>query len=231
MGVRRFHTLAPLRPVDPRATCDPMPRRSNRRLAACAALGLAVLAALGACSREARHQVLVFLYDGVPPLDAADASGAVEEPSEPTSADANRAKTRTYYTHPLFWENRCGSCHDADGRLLRTVREGLCRECHFQKPEDRKKHYHGPVAVNDCLACHRLHRSPYEKILIADPQELCSYCHEKKELVQDRHHATMDKDPCIKCHDPHGGDDRFYLKPGARATDSSQNGLIIEPTP
>ncbi len=232
MGGRRLHT--PTAPQSPSSGLrrGTTPRVRSRSAAAHAATGFAALIAVAACSPEARHGVLVFLYDGVPPLDAADGDDAVDLPGDSASADAGAQRRRpTYYTHPHFWENRCGSCHDAGGRLLQTVRQGLCMSCHFQKPEEKKKRYHGPVAVNDCLACHRLHRSRYEKILLADAQTLCTYCHETEELTQDKHHATMDKEPCGKCHDPHGGDDRFFLLPGARTTDSSQDGLILEPTP
>ncbi len=192
------------------------PRLAHVLVASLAAAAVVVTA----CSREARHQVLVFLYDGVPPLDAAtevqvDIPDLADAPEDDQSKTVMRRGTK-FYTHPLYWENRCESCHDAGGRLLQTVRHGLCQSCHFEKPEDKKKYYHGPVAVNDCLACHRLHRSRYEKILVTDPQTLCSYCHVQAELVQDRHHATMDTELCTKCHDPHGGDDRFFLLPGAR---------------
>ena len=189
-----------------------------------------------ACSRESRHKVLVFLYDGVPPLDAGNAEPKGVPQREKTllaaGGDSSVASPKKdIYTHPLYWENRCGECHTASGRLLRTVREGLCIGCHFQKPSEKKKHVHGPAATNDCLVCHRYHKSKYKKILLADAQDLCSHCHTTEELIPDKHHATMDKERCVDCHDPHGGDDRFFLRPGVTPGDSSQDGLVIEQTP
>lgn len=177
--------------------------------------------------------MLVFLYDGVPPLDAEVAHVQVEEPEvstasgppgPPTRADAGK----TFYSLPPYMENRCAECHNLDtGRLVKTVRQGLCRTCHPDKPP-KKEFVHGPVAVNGCLACHHFHKSLHPKVLIADAQTLCLHCHEMDELRSGEHHATIEEERCIDCHDPHGGDDRFYLLPKAVAAGSSGNALIVE---
>lgn len=65
------------------------------------------------------------------------------------------------------------------------------------------------------MACHAYHQSRYEKILIADAQTLCYGCHETGALSTDEHHATIEIERCIDCHDPHGGDERYFLLPGA----------------
>ena len=192
-------------------------------------LTAAVAAALVAvaCAPETRHRVLVFLYDGVPPLYCEDADAEVElaegppaEAEEVTPRQRTKAG-KTYYNHPPYWENRCGGCHDIrGGRLLKTAREGLCQSCHPEKPA-KKKYVHGPVAVNGCLACHRYHKSEHPKLLIVDAQTLCFNCHEAEQMVRDKHHATMDKDRCVDCHDSHGGDDRYFLLPGVVTGDSS----------
>ena len=179
---------------------------------------------VAACSPEAGHRVLVFLYDGVPPLDAGVDGLETETADQPTATEGDGpptpvVPTRRFYYHPAYKQNLCGSCHDVDGgRLLKTARLGLCQTCHPNKPE-KKKFVHGPVAVNGCLACHRYHKAEYPKVLIADAQTLCFYCHEMGELRTDEHHATMEKELCIDCHDAHGGDDRFFLLP--KAADSS----------
>ena len=221
---------APFTPFNP-------PRRAARgsirycALAVFATTAAAVLIIV-ACSRESRHQVLVYLYDGVPPLDADSvetARGMGKETPGGVGMDSSASKAKKdIYTHPLYWESRCGSCHTTGGSLLRTVREGLCSSCHFQKPAEKKKHLHGPAATNDCLVCHRYHRSKHEKILVADAQTLCSHCHMKEDLTPDKHHKTMDKERCVDCHDPHGGDDRFFLRPDAAPAGTSQDELIIE---
>jgi predicted CXXCH cytochrome family protein len=72
------------------------------------------------------------------------------------------------------------------------------------------------VAVNGCLACHLYHKSEYPGVLVADAQTLCFHCHEEDAMRTDKHHATIEQDRCIDCHDPHGGDDRFFLTPQAQ---------------
>lgn len=197
-----------------------------RRPAILAMTAVLALIAAATCSPETTHRVLVFFYDGVPPLDGrlADPKIAITQNSlELTTAQTPRpAKVKTrFYSHPMYWKNRCGSCHGANQRLLRTVRQGLCQTCHFQKPEEVKKRVHGPVAVNGCLACHRYHKSEHPKLLVTDAQTLCFHCHQMSELTTDEHHATIETKRCIECHDPHGGDDRFYLLPGAQTPESS----------
>lgn len=233
MGIRRPDTPAPRRSRRHTVTRGTAAQPAWYRAIVLATEAAVVILIAVACSREGRHQVLVFLYDGVPPLD----DGVVGQEAGPAEDAATLATgekppgpkpEKEMYSHPLYWENRCGSCHTAGGTLLRTVRQGLCASCHFQKPAEKKKYLHGPVAVNDCLACHRYHRSRHEKILLTDAQTLCSYCHVTEELTPDKHHETMDKEPCVKCHDPHGGDERFYLLPGVAPANSSQDVLIIE---
>jgi len=181
---------------------------------------------------------LVFFYDGVPPLETemgaptAESQDSVPPPTGEVDGRLERLKSASkFYNHPRYWENSCGSCHESGGRLLKTVRHGLCVTCHFVKPEDKKKYMHGPVAVNGCLACHRYHRSKYPKILLTDAQTLCANCHEPGTLTQDKHHKEMETKRCVDCHDPHGGNDRFYLLPGVVTDNSSGNAPIIEPEP
>ena len=190
---------------------------------------LTLLFTAAACSREVRHRVLTFFYDGVPHLDAgpAEPDAGTAESSEVTAEGepGSRAKRgKKFYNHPAYWKNLCGECHEGDGGgLLKTAREGLCQTCHPDNPP-RKKFVHGPVAVNGCLACHLYHRSEYPKVLVTDAQTLCYQCHVEEELITDKHHATIEEKRCIDCHDAHGGDDRFFLLPeaaAAAAADSS----------
>ena len=166
--------------------------------------------------------MLTFFYDGVPPLDGAvqlemDLSQAAVEDAGDEPAAGARVKQR-FYSHPAYRKNLCGGCHDAEGgKLLKTVREGLCRKCHPDKPA-KKEFVHGPVAVNGCLACHHFHKAPYPKVLIADEQSLCFRCHVAEELSAGGYHATIKEEHCVDCHDSHGGDDRFFLTPRGRET-------------
>lgn len=69
----------------------------------------------------------------------------------------------------------------------------------------KPKFVHGPVAVQDCHFCHR-QTGDHKFALVAKVPELCYLCHEqgKNRLAG-----------CGKCHDPHGTDVEFQLKPGA----------------
>ena len=182
-----------------------------------------VVAVSAACSRETTHRVLVFFYDGVPPLDGAavPAEGVMPEPAPGTTTSQQPRQLQArkkMYTLPPYAENNCEGCHNVrNGRLVKSVREGLCQTCHPDKPP-KKKYTHGPMAVNGCLMCHHYHKSEYPKVLLADAQTLCFHCHEKRELRTDEHHATIEQELCIDCHDAHGGDDRFFLLPKALAT-------------
>ncbi len=226
MGGRRPHTPVEHRRPTRSRRCRSQPGRvigpsAILAVTSVAALvSVAVLVIASSCSREVTHRVLTFLYDGVPPLEAGPVQPEIElaeagpagaaEGGAPGGAEAKKS-----YSHPAYRKNLCGGCHDVDGgRLLKTAREGLCQTCHPDKPA-KKKFVHGPVAVNGCLACHHFHKAPFPKVLIADAQSLCFRCHVTEELATDRHHATIKEERCIVCHDAHGGDDRFFLLPGA----------------
>ena len=234
MAVRRSHNRVghgccgqPPRPCSPRAASGPVTLRRGRSLTVAVLItAVAVVTVTAACSRETAHRVLVFLYDGVPPLDVDVGDLKVEMPDASTAIAVVapprhvRAKKR-FYNHLPYRENRCGECHEGEGRgLLKTARQGLCQTCHHEKPVTEKKNIHGPVATNGCLVCHTYHRSVHPKLLLADAQTLCFHCHEMSELRTDEHHATIEEKRCIDCHDAHGGDDRFFLLPGVVTEDS-----------
>ena len=206
-----------------------MLRKLTRYAAVFVATAATVVAATTACSKEAAHRMLVFFYDGVPPLDARlpDAgaeSGQAADGGDAVEPSAGAVAAPIMYLHPAYRESRCGGCHVAEGGgLLKTAREGLCLSCHehTEKPPPTK-HVHAPVAMRDCLACHTYHKSRYEKLLFADAQTVCYSCHPTEELITDKeHHETIDEKRCIDCHDAHGGDDPFFLLPEAKAQEPS----------
>jgi predicted CXXCH cytochrome family protein len=67
------------------------------------------------------------------------------------------------------------------------------------------KFVHGPVAVQDCLLCHK-QTGEHKFTIAAKGAELCYICHDK----MPRRHGVE----CTKCHDPHGSNREFQLKPG-----------------
>lgn len=67
------------------------------------------------------------------------------------------------------------------------------------------KFVHGPTAVEQCELCH-MPTGKHAFRLAGAGQELCYICHERGKAKNVN---------CIKCHDPHGTDLEFQLKPGA----------------
>ncbi|MBI5696196.1 MAG: cytochrome c3 family protein [Nitrospirae bacterium] len=70
----------------------------------------------------------------------------------------------------------------------------------------QRKFVHGPVAVGDCLHCHKK-TGDHKFQKAAGNGTMCFICHEETpagvSLV------------CVNCHDPHGTDIEFQLKAGA----------------
>jgi len=173
-----------------------------------------LLALSVACSETARYRVLSFLLDGVPPpgsRSALDTGGPTGRPLVGTIELPRNPPLQRFVSHTPYRENRCGGCHDADGgQLIRPVQEGLCVSCHSKVVAAR--FVHGPVAVNDCTVCHHHHAAAFPNLLLADPVSTCLNCHEREDLSTGEHHAALDQKTCVDCHNPHGGDNRFFVK-------------------
>ena len=180
---------------------------------------IAVAAALGgACSPTTRYRVLRFFFDGVPEPGAAPRqpgypAGLNVPAGDGTPQQADRWPTgQTVYAHAPYRDNRCGVCHDPQtGELFRTARQGLCRNCHPDVPGP-VPYVHGPVAVSDCLFCHHPHNAVYPKLLLTETTALCFRCHERNDLSTDAHPDDVLERACTACHQPHGGENRFFLK-------------------
>ena len=180
-----------------------------------------------ACSQTTRYQVLSFFFDGVPePGHAratADALGG--DRNRPAVEPSPAVLPKRYYTHTPFRENRCQGCHDpTSGQLIRSVSEGLCRTCHADLIADAR-FVHGPAAVDDCTACHHFHGASFPNQLLVDPVATCLNCHDREDLSGGDHHPSAptplsvgatrqadDQRSCVECHNPHAGDNRFFLK-------------------
>ncbi len=117
------------------------------------------------------------------------------------------------YVHPPVLEGDCGMCHDLPHSLgkafmLRSDEKDLCFQCHGNKTEYR--FIHGVVAVGECLKCHRTHKdSPSH--LITTSQELCGQCHDIVDLKRRGTHRRIGGSACFQCHNPHGGNDPYFL--------------------
>jgi predicted CXXCH cytochrome family protein len=191
---------------------------ARRRVWTILGVWVGVSALVTACSEPTRYQVLSFFFDGVPkpgtkPPKGYPAPGGTDTDLGPSSRPAAVAPT---YSHPPYRENRCGVCHDAgSGLLVRTPQQGLCRSCHPDVPGD-VAYVHGPVAVGDCLYCHRPHSSFHPKLLVKEGSAMCLDCHDGKQLTMCPHREAGEGTTCGECHDPHGGADRFFLRRSER---------------
>lgn len=179
-------------------------------------VGMGASLLVSACSKTTRYRVLAFFFDGVPdPASASrDSDGDVQEtgPAAPDTPVRRAVAKKVFHSHPPYWESRCGTCHKPDdGQLFRTPEEGLCQSCHSDLPGEAR-YVHGPVVVNACLFCHHYHRSVHPRMLLDDVKVICLGCHEGDGLIEGPHHAASEEKSCVECHDPHGGDNRFFLK-------------------
>lgn len=203
---------------------------SHQRLRALVLTCLVMLAAWAfsnglACSQTSRYHVLSFFFDGVPEPGPGARMDSRTSPTGPAVEPRPAAQPMRYYAHTPYRENRCEGCHDATSRqLIRSVSEGLCLTCH-SKLTAEARFVHGPVAVDDCTACHHFHGAAFPNQLLVDPVATCLNCHDREDLSAGDHHQSAptplsvgatrkadDQRSCVECHNPHGGGDRFFLK-------------------
>jgi predicted CXXCH cytochrome family protein len=186
-------------------------RLSLRRLeawkprAALAAALPALLAAglLSGCDATSRHKVLTYFFDGVPPLETANAQPA---PGAPTPIPG----PVSFQEHGPFAAKLCGACHsETQGNTLVAPRDQLCERCHTLKLD--KAYVHGPVAAGECLVCHDPHSSPYRPLLVSQSDRFCLECHDPKDIANSAGHANLEE-PCTTCHDAHMSNQKYLLK-------------------
>ncbi len=80
----------------------------------------------------------------------------------------------------------------------------ITENCHAIIGKD--KYLHGPVAVHDCLVCHKeTDKHRFSPINVAS---LCYACHDR--LYTAVHEAAHEGN-CTKCHSPHQSPKKFML--------------------
>lgn len=86
-------------------------------------------------------------------------------------------------------------------------------ECHGEV--SKAEFLHGPVNMNQCEPCHIPVDGKHEFRNVADGRELCLTCHtiDKPMAVVHGPFAT----DCTVCHQPHGGDNRHFVRGGEGA--------------
>jgi predicted CXXCH cytochrome family protein len=138
------------------------------------------------------------------------------------------------YVHGPAGTYSCGYCHSSKGSPKHSVPKrgaALCYECHSDMSVQMKKrkYLHGPVEAGMCEACHDSHGSQNESQLLMPINELCLSCHghirRQTHVVRtpdgQGHPMKGRPDPlkkasgkemsCVSCHNPHGGNVRFYF--------------------
>ncbi|HEY5975226.1 MAG TPA: cytochrome c3 family protein [Geobacteraceae bacterium] len=142
------------------------------------------------------------------------------------------------YVHGPTGTFSCAYCHSTQGQpKYATPRRdaSLCNECHADKGAElkKRKYLHGPVAAGMCEICHDPHGSENPAQLRQPINQLCLSCHEQvgkephiTQVTAGQSHPLSDKpDPsdrgrgrpmsCVSCHNPHGGDVRYYFQNNA----------------
>jgi predicted CXXCH cytochrome family protein len=192
---------------------------------------------------ERRYKVLTVFFDGVPKPGTQQEQEKPGEPSrqDKTPREAQRIVIRILSKHPDYENRTCDNCHDRSANnFLRAPTDRICFQCH-EEEEYMGTYVHGPIAVGGCMVCHFPHESRYDKLLIANSREICLYCHQAEDVALNPSHSTLSLDVsptadskdqqeqenqqeqpgfCTPCHDPHKGDNRFFLRsspPGAPA--------------
>ncbi|MHC5022507.1 MAG: cytochrome c3 family protein [Planctomycetota bacterium] len=157
-------------------------------------------------------------------------------------------------------ERECLNCHAPHGsdfpRLLDTNMRGLCFECHdreitledgtklgnIKKVIDTGTSVHGPIAQDNCAACHQIHGGEHFRLLVQEyPAEfyapfqeesyaLCFSCHDRQ-LVRDPattsltdfrngdtnlHYLHVNRDrkgrTCRACHETHASTREKHIR-------------------
>ena len=181
------------------------------------------------CDRAARHKVLTFFFEGVPPLDSNRQAAGTQTVAEesPALAAANQKAVRIdRQTGASRHEpsKDCYQCHMKQGgwnqeRLAEPLPE-LCYSCHTNYSA-AGGYLHGPVAVGECLFCHDAHQSKYLHLQKTPQPQLCYQCHLPEDLESVAQHQNVERQICTECHDPHIGSTRNFLKSQVKLQDAS----------
>jgi predicted CXXCH cytochrome family protein len=199
---------------------------STRTLIICGSIILAGVfgVIVAGCNREAKHKILTFFFEGVPPLDSekiaveTEMTMAVDESPQPVVAGkkiiSRVLKQRRASKHESVSD--CGKCHlggmgMGQQQLVEPLPD-LCYSCHanFEALGD---FLHGPISVGNCVFCHDAHQSRYVHLQKAPQPGLCYLCHGREDMSDIADHQDREEIICTDCHDPHAGSTRMRLKP------------------
>jgi len=123
------------------------------------------------------------------------------------------------YTHFLFKEGRCSSCHDPHvsdhKKLMKDEINSLCLNCHKKLANLLQgAKIHGALKRGLCTDCHFGHSGKNKSLLVKAENELCWDCHEKltDQLSRPYVHPLFEQGSCSSCHDAHVSREENLLK-------------------
>ena len=164
------------------------------------------LLALSACTVPTRHEVLLFLFDGVPesprqsvesladvrppepetvslalppPLPFADGTASATLAAREPAARRRISDNSQGQHHFEMAQRQCLVCHDQNRGMepVSRVERRFCDQCH-QEQRLIDGWNHGPINLGQCLPCHvGGHEAPYPKLVTKPVAELCDHCH------------------------------------------------------
>lgn len=172
-----------------------------------------VAAGIISCSAEARRKAAEFFFE-IPQSQPTSAPDDLQ-PSQ-MSVPPGRgvaAGTRFVSIHEPVARRRCSACHDAGAdQAIAKPWNAKCAGCHQDIVRERA-YMHGPVGARACNQCHLPHASALPALLRQPDPALCTSCHGNTLAPDPPYHDKPDLS-CTTCHDPHGGNTRYLLKPG-----------------
>ena len=181
-----------------------------------AAVLVAVIFFVAACSMTARDRVMHFFFEYPAEADASQESLESEGFLTARQVAAGGATAPFAVSrHSPFVERRCAVCHDPQRQFApRADQSATCQSCHASYFQ-RVPFGHAPVVTGDCTFCHTMHVSQHESLLKFSQATLCVSCHdaEFEEAALATYHRGIESLKCTACHNPHGSSLRMLLKP------------------
>lgn len=105
------------------------------------------------------------------------------------------------------------SANNQNTALAKTAVENKCTTCHTKFAAN--KFEHAPVKAGLCTTCHTVPDAHFKgkgKVITKKLASDCYSCHVRKDTGSTVHGALGNPESCITCHNPHGGNQRYFIK-------------------
>ena len=111
------------------------------------------------------------------------------------------------------------ACHKVDDQIPQPAPRPIpvpnkCVTCHESVIQNKYAHY--PANAGLCSTCHEVSdkhiRGESDPVKTKDTANDCYRCHNRKDTEPVVHPAMKFDQSCITCHNPHGGDQRFFIQ-------------------